>query len=261
MNFRLILVALVLLPNIASTQKLHIKGVYRGTNVYIMNPFTKSDNQFTIQAISINDVAYLDDTKSSAFEIDLKKMGFKIGDELNFEIKYKDSIIPSIINIEAIEAICSFKIQNAFVDKGQYLRWQSSNESGSLPFYVQQYRWGKWITIGQLTGVGTSGINHYKIKIQAHSGENLYRIHQMDKTTKKRYSDTIHYKTGIKPVSLVNGIVKSELKFTAPTQFEIFDLFGNIIIDGFSKEVRLDDLIPGKYYVNYDNRLGEFTKE
>lgn len=261
MNLKLTLPLLLLVSNITLSQELNIKGVFTGSNVYILNPFTKSDNQFSIQAISINEVDYRDETKSSAFEIDLKKMGFKIGAELNFRIKYKDSAIPSIINTEDIEAISSFKIENAFVDKLQYLKWQSSNETGSLPFYIQQYRWNKWITIGQMKGVGTSGINHYKIKIQAHSGDNIYRIHQIDNNEKTRYSDTIHYKSTIKPVYLVSGKVKSNLEFSAPTQFEIFDSFGNIIFDGYSKQVRLDNLIIGKYYINFDNTIGEFIKE
>jgi len=261
MNIRLILAVLLLVSNLAVSQELHIKGVYTGSNVYVMNPFTKTDNKFAINSISINDKNYPEDIKSSAFEIDLQQMGFKLGDELHFYIKYKDATAPSIINIEAIQAISAFKIEKAFVDKQQYLRWQCSGEIGSLPFYIQQYRWNKWITIGQLRGVGTSGINHYKIKIQVHSGDNIYRIHQIDNSEKPRYSEKIHYKSKIKPVYLVSNKVTEELKFTAPTQFEIFDLYGNIIFDGFSDQVRLDDLLRGKYYVNFDNTIGEFTKE
>jgi hypothetical protein len=59
----------------------------------------------------------------------------------------------------------------------------------------------------------------------------------------------------------VNKKVKTLLKFSAPTQFQIFDLFGNLIYDGYGGEVRFDDLIPGKYYVNFDNTIGEFIKE
>lgn len=244
-----------------SAQELHIRGVYRGTNVYIVNPFTKSDNQFSIQAIRINDVDYLEDINSSAFEIDLKKMGLKPGDELSIHIKYKDSIAPSIMNMDAIKAVCSFKIENAFVDQQNYLNWQSFNETGSFPYFIEQYRWGKWITIGQVKGVGTSGHNSYKIKVKTHSGKNLYRIYQTDNESTKRYSDTILYKSQIKSVSIVRRNVESELKFSSPTQFEIFDLFGNIIVDGYGKEVRLDNLKPGKYYVNYDNAMSEFTKK
>jgi len=245
----------------AVSQELHIKGVYTGSNVYVVNPFTKTDHSFSIQTISINNIDYLEDIKSSAFEIDLNQMGFKLGDELHFCIKYKDSIAPSIINLEAIQAKSSFKIKEALIDKNQFLKWKCSNEIGSLPFFVQQYRWNKWITIGQLRGIGTSGINHYQIKVHPHSGENIYRIHQIDSTKKPRYSDTIRYKSRTRPVYLVSSIVKEELKFSAPTQFEIYDLFGNIIFDGFGKQVRLDDLLIGKYYVNFDNKLGEFTKE
>jgi len=261
MNFRLLFLIFLFTSSLASSQELNIKGVFKGANVYIMNPFAKTQDCFTIESISINEKTYTEDMGSSAFEIDLAHMDFKLGEDLRFCFKYKDSITPSIINMEAIQAVSSFKVKKASIDKDQFLNWKCSNEMGSLPFNVQQYRWDKWITVGQLRGIGTYGINHYRIKVPIHSGENMFRIHQVDYTEKDNYSDTIQYKSKIKPVTLVNKKVKSKLMFSAPTQFEIFDLFGNLIFDGFGKEVRFDDLIPGKYYVNYDNTIGEFIKE
>jgi len=261
MNIRLIFVFFLFISTIASSQKLNIQGVFTGTNVYMVNPFVDSEDRFTIDSISINDKEYTENLESSAFEIDLIHMGFKLGDNLRFSIYYKDSIKPSILNIDAIKALSSFKMGKAYVAKDLFLNWQCSNELGSLPFSVQQYRWNKWVTVGQLRGVGTSGINHYKLKVPVHSGENMFRIHQVDYTEKDNYSDTIRYKSVLKPVQLVSKKVKTQLKFSAPTQFQIFDLFGNLIYDGYGGEVRFDDLIPGKYYVNFDNTIGEFIKE
>ncbi|WP_372643628.1 hypothetical protein [Ancylomarina sp.] len=261
MNFRLLVVFFLFTSSIASSQELNIKGVFTGANVYVMNPFAKNENRFTIESISINDKGYTEKMESSAFEIDLAHMGFKLGEDLRFCIRYKDSIMPSIINMEAIQAVSSFEMKKASIDKDQFLNWKCSNEIGSLPFSIQQYRWNKWLTVGKLRGVGTYGVNDYRIKVPIHSGENMFRIHQVDYTEKDNYSDTIQYKSRIKPVSLVNKKVTSKLVFSAPTQFEIFDLFGNLIYNGFGKEVRFDDLIPGKYYVNYDNTIGEFIKE
>lgn len=261
MNFRFLFVIFLFISSVASSQELNVEGVFKGENVYIMNPFAKTKDCFTIQSLSINDRVYSEDIESSAFEVDLTHMGFNIGEDLRFCIKYKDSITPSIINMDAIQAVSSFEMEKASIDKDQFLNWKCSNEMGSLPFNVQQYRWNKWITVGQLIGVGTFGVNHYRIKVPIHSGENMFRIHQIDYTEKDNYSDTIQFNSKITPVTLVNKKVTSKLMFSAPTQFQIFDLFGNLIFDGFGKEVRFDDLIPGKYYVNYDNTIGEFIKE
>ncbi|MFT5749801.1 MAG: hypothetical protein ACI93S_001070 [Ancylomarina sp.] len=261
MNFRLIFVFFLFISTLASSQELNIKGVFTGANVYVVNPFVDSEDRFTIDSISINDKEYTEDLESSAFEIDLAHMGFKLGEDLRFCIHYKDSIKPSILNIEALKALSSFKMKDAYVDEDQFFNWKCSNEVGSLPFNIQQYRWNKWVTVGQLRGIGTSGLNHYRIKVPVHSGDNMFRIHQVDYTKKDNYSDTIRYTSELKPVQLVNKKVKTELKFSSPTQFQIFDLFGNLIYDGYGGEVRFDDLIPGKYYVNFDNTIGEFIKE
>ncbi|RZT92362.1 hypothetical protein EV201_2833 [Ancylomarina subtilis] len=261
MNFRLLVVFFLFFSSLASSQELNVKGVFTGSNVYIMNPFAQTEDAFTIESISINGKPYSEAIQSSAFEVDLTHMGFKLGEDLRFSIKYKDSIVPSIINMEAIQAVSSFEMKKAFIDKDQFLNWGCTNEIGSLTFFVQQYRWNKWLTVGQLRGVGTDGLNYYRIKVPVHSGQNMFRVYQIDQSEKVRYSDTIQFHSKIKPVYLVNKKVTSRLNFSAPTQFEIFDTFGNLIFDGFGKEVRFDDLIPGKYYVNYDNTIGDFIKE
>ncbi|MRT92403.1 hypothetical protein [Ancylomarina sp. 16SWW S1-10-2] len=261
MSFRLIFVFFLFISTVVSSQELNIKGVFTGANVYIVNPFVHSKDLFTIDSISINNKKYTEILESSAFEIDLSHMGFKLGEDLHFCICYKDSIKPSILNIEALKPLSSFKIKEAYIDKDQCLNWTCSNEVGSLPFDVQQYRWNKWVKVGELRGVGTSGINSYRIKVPVHSGENIFRIHQVDYTKKDKYSDSIQYKSTLQVVQLVNKRVKEQLNFSTPTQFEIFDLFGNLIYNGYGGEVRLDDLIPGKYYVNFDNTMGEFIKE
>lgn len=261
MTFRLIFVFSLFISSATFSQELNIQGVFTGNNIYMVNPFVDSEDRFTIESISINDEEYTENMESSAFEIDLVHMGFKLGENLSFDIRYKDSIKPSILNLDAIKALSTFKVEKAYVDNKQFFNWQCSGEMGSLPFHIQQFRWNKWLTVGQLSGVGTSGVNHYKIKVPVHSGDNLFRIHQVDYTEKDNYSDTIQYKSELKPVHLVGKTVKTELKFSEPTQFEIFDLFGNLIYDGYGEAVRFDDLIPGKYYVNFDNTIGEFIKE
>lgn len=261
MNFRILLLFFLLVSNVTLSQELIIQGVFTGSNVYVVNPFTKSDHTWSIKTITINDKLYTEDIKSSAFEIELLQMGFRLGEELRFRIKYMDSVKPSIINQEAIQAFSSFEIKKSFIDKDQFLNWQCTNEMGSLLFHIEQYRWDKWIIIGQVKGMGTSDPNDYKIKVPIHSGVNKFRIHQIDHTDKIRYSEVIEYESSISPVFLVNKKVKSKLRFSTPTQFEIFDLFGNLIFDGFGNEVRFDDISSGKYYVNFDNTIGEFTKE
>ena len=43
--------------------------------------------------------------------------------------------------------------------------------------------------------------------------------------------------------------------------FEIYDQFGNIVKRGFAKNVDVSNLPKGAYYLNYDNKMGEFLKK
>ena len=45
------------------------------------------------------------------------------------------------------------------------------------------------------------------------------------------------------------------------TMFEIYDQFGNIVKKGFASTVDASNLAKGAYYLNYDNKMGEFIKK
>ncbi|HRG38224.1 MAG TPA: T9SS type A sorting domain-containing protein, partial [Bacteroidia bacterium] len=60
--------------------------------------------------------------------------------------------------------------------------------------------------------------------------------------------------------------VTKEINFTsnnAPveTMYEIYDQFGNIVKRGFGKTIDVSNLTKGAYYLNFDNKMGEFIKK
>ena len=51
------------------------------------------------------------------------------------------------------------------------------------------------------------------------------------------------------------------LSFSYETGFEVYDSYGLVVKKGFGKEVRIDNLEKGKYYLCYDNQITEFNKK
>jgi hypothetical protein len=43
--------------------------------------------------------------------------------------------------------------------------------------------------------------------------------------------------------------------------YEIYDQYGNVVKKGSGNNVNVADLKKGLYYINYDNKTGEFTKK
>ena len=60
---------------------------------------------------------------------------------------------------------------------------------GSYHYVVEQYRWNKWVAVGEVAGKGSGGENSYEFQVSPHSGENTVRIVQTDHSGTKRPSE------------------------------------------------------------------------
>ncbi len=230
-----------------------LEGIYQGKNLYVMNPFAGDGVGFCVSKVTVNDQVTTDEINSSAFEIDLSVFEFEVGEKLIINIEYKDNCKPKVLNPEVLKARSTFNIQSMRVDnKAQKLNWTTTNEKGSLPFYVEQFRWNKWIRLGTVQGKGTPGKNEYSFKVLVHSGLNKYRVRQRDFTGKDNLSRPTPYRSQKDPVTYEPRKPDDKITFSAETLYEIYDLYGVRKRKGFGKEIDVKDLPKGEYFLNYD---------
>ncbi len=246
-------------------KELVIKGIYQGENVYVMNPFSPTGVGFCVYEVLVNGQISHDEINSSAFEIDLSVYNLKIGDPVTIVLKHKDGCTPKILNPEVLKPRSTFNIESIKIDpKNSRLIWVTSGEMGSLPFIVEQYRWNKWVKVGEVQGKGTPGLHSYSVKVHFHSGLNRFRVKQVDYTKKPRYSQVVSYQNNAPPVTFKPGNgrrVSDKIVFSAPTDYEIYDYYGRLKLRGYGKEVDVSFLSPGTYFLNYDNKTEVFIKK
>ena len=242
-------------------QQIELRGIYQGDNLYVMNPFSSSGVGFCIQEVSINGKISTDEIASSAFEIDLSQYNFKLGDPVYIVIKHKESCQPKIINPNVIQTKSTFVITNIEAGRDQILRWSTTNETGSLDFYIEQFRWNKWVRVGSIKGKGGNKKNQYEFPVPTHSGQNKFRVKQIDFTKKPRYSKEAIYRSMSPLVSFKYNKSSNKIEFSSKTNYEIFNDYGNIEMKGNGEFVNLQKLKPGNYYLNYDNKMDSFKKK
>lgn len=137
----------------------------------------------------------------------------------------------------------TFKVEDITITKDGTLKWKTTNESGKLPYIIEQYRWNKWVKVGEVQGRGTSGENDYSFKVIPHSGENQFRVKQVDYTGKPKYSPQKKFRDpSVKEIDFNPKRVKDELTFTSETLYEIYDQYGNIVKKGFGDKVDCSNL-------------------
>ncbi len=238
--------------------ELNINGFYQGKNVFVMNPLMDSGNEFCVLKVIVNGQETNDDIFSSAFEIDLAVYQFSVGERITISIKHKNNCEPKILNPDVLKVRSTFNVSLMKIDKQGNLTWNTSNESGPLKFIIEQYRWNKWIVAGEIMGKGKVDKNIYSYKVSLNSGENIFRIKQIDFTNVPRYSKEKKYRSNKPPITFEVNKFSNSIIFSDETMYEIYSMKGLLIKKGQDSQLSIMELEIGEYYLNYDNTFETF---
>lgn len=257
--YYLILIALPLAS--LANNALVIEGKYQNKNLYVQNAFAASGVGFCVYEVRVNGEVTTDEVNSSAFEIDLAQRNLKPGDNVIITIKHKDGCTPKVLNPDALKPTPTFETVSIDLTQNGVLSWKTKGEQGSLPYIIEQYKWNKWVPVGEVQGKGTPNENEYNFNVVLVSGENKFRVKQIGLNKKPRYSTEITVKNNKKPLTYIYDKNKQELIFNEETAYEIYDRFGNLVKKGYGKNVDVTNLEKALHYLNYDSQTTEFTKK
>ena len=243
-----------------------LEGNYQGKNIYIQNPFASSGVGYCVQEVRVNGNVTTDEIASSAFEIDFRNLQLKVGDKIEVKITHKDECKPKVLNPEVLKPKSTFDIVAMLVEPDLTLKWSTKGESGKLTYTIEQFRWNKWVKVGDVDGIGTADVNNYSFKVIPHYRKNQYRVKQIDYSGQPRFSKTVDYNSSSPEITFSPAKVTKSISFLAgetpaETMFEIYDQYGNIVKRGFASTIDASNLPKGAYYLNYDNKMGEFIKK
>lgn len=244
---------------------LSIEGTYQGKNLYIQNPMDDEGFGYCATKVTVNGDIMPGGTNMGAFEIDFSTFNIEIGETVFIVIEHNDGCKPKILNPEVLLPRSTFKISSIAVTNTGKLTWSTTEEKGKLPFIVEQYRWNKWVTVGEVSGKGTSGANSYEFQVAPHSGENTVRVVQIDHSGTKRTSQESKFTSTVPVITKSPAKVKDIINFLAngqaiETRYEIYDAYGNIVKKGVGSSVNCENLLRGVYYINFDNINEKFIK-
>jgi hypothetical protein len=240
--------------------EIEINGSYQGDNLYVQNPYAESGVGFCVFEVMVNGRTTTDEINSNSFEIDLSVFRFAIGEPVHVLIKYKEGCEPAVINPEVLAPRASFNTIDIAVKDDQII-WKTNHEAGSLPYIVEQYRWNKWVQVGEVAGKGVPGTHEYSLPVRMHSGENRFRVRQSDHNRKRQLSPEVVVEKNKPEVSLASMKVEDNLVFSEPTLYEIYDIYGRIVFKGYDDTISVRGLERGEYYLNFDNQMSVFTKQ
>ncbi len=238
-----------------------VEGKYQDKNLYVQNGYAGNGVGFCTYEVTINGKTSTDEVNSSAFEIDFPAFSIRPGTPVVVEIRHKDDCSPKVLNPEALKPKATFEVININIDKNGILNWSTKNEMGELPYIVEQFRWNKWIPVGEVKGQGQMDKNAYSFQTTSHSGENKFRVKQIGYGDLSKSSTNVTYVSASGQPTYTMGKSGTDIEFSAETMYEVFDEYGNVIKRGFGNKLDIANLLKGSYYLCYDNIMTDFVKK
>lgn len=245
----------------ANSGVLLVEGKYQNKNVFVQNGFNSTGVGFCAYEVRVNGMVTTDEVNSSAFEVDLAPFKLSIGDKVTIEIKHKEGCIPKVLNPEVLKPKATFDIIDIAINNEGILNWSAKNEMGSLPFVIEQYKWNKWVYVGEVNGQGTPSQHDYIFKVTPHSGENKFRIKQVGFGSAPRYSNPVTYNSLMEKPTFQMAKNSESISFSAETSYEVYDFYGNVVKKGYGTLLDISNLSKGKYYLCYDTVVTEVEKK
>ena len=133
----------------SAQQEMVLEGTYQGQNLYVQNPFASFGVGFCVVNVTVNGRQSTDEINSSAFEIDFASYQLIRGAAVEVKIEYKDDCTPRVLNSDVLIAASTYIIASMEVTPDGLFSFSTKNESGELPFVIEQKRWNKWVKVGQ----------------------------------------------------------------------------------------------------------------
>lgn len=239
-----------------------IAGNYYNQNIYVLNPISGTGVGFCTYEISVNGNVSIDEIYSDAFEIDLAYHELKEGQPVVVKIKYKDDgCIPKVLNPSALLPNPTFETYDINVDEKGTLTWTTGNEKTKLPYVVEQFKWNKWVKIGEVMGEGAPGTHKYKFQTEPIAGLNKFRVKQKGYIDKTRYTPSVNFNSHLPEVLYIYDKKTDYIEFSRPTSYEVYDKWGNVIKKGFGAKFNIGNLDKQTYYMNYGNTISEIRRK
>lgn len=255
MKALLTLLFATLLSVAALSEVVVVNGIYQGKDLYVKNPVTTSGVGFCIFEVLVNGKITSDEVNSPAFAVDLAVWKLKQGDALEIVLRCKESCDVKIINPEAVYPTSTFEISEIKVDNTGLLMWRTKNESAVIPYIIEQFKWNRWIKIGETNGTGKKNDNNYSFQAMLTSGTNTFRIYQLDHKG-QRLSTEVSVESATPQVTIRNAKISDAIEFSAETDYEVYSEYGALVKAGRGQKVDATKFYKGKYYVSFDNKGG-----
>lgn len=246
----------------AENGTLLLEGKYQNKNIYVQNSFNGNGVGFCAYEVRVNGKTTTDEVNSSAFEIDLRTFDLQEGDAVEIQIFHKAGCAPKVLNPEVLKPRPTFETKSILCSSSGLLTWTTTGETSSIAFIVEQFRWNKWVYVGEVQGIGTPVEHTYNFQTVAHTGENKFRVKQVGFGKEVKYSPEVKYTpTNTAPLTFTQSKDTKTVALSGDSMYEMYDAYGNVVLKGFGRDIDLGSFEKGMYFLCFDNKIEQVDRK
>jgi hypothetical protein len=260
MKFIFSLALVLSLVSSALSEVVIISGIYQGKDLYVQNPMTADSSGHCVFEVLVNGQITADQLNSASFAVDLAIWKLNAGDALEIVLRCKENCEVKILNPEVIYPSSTFEITSLTVSTTGEMEWSTEKETTPLNFVIEQFRWNKWINVGEVKGLGKLETCRYNFSVNLHAGTNTIRIYQLDHKG-QHSSEEYKVESAYPEVKIKSLKVSDAIEFSSITQYEVISEFGALVTSGRGQTINTTKYTKGKYYVNFDNKVGAMVEK
>ena len=156
------------------------------------------------------------------------------------------------------------QITGCSIKQDTIIYWSAKEKPTKFTYYIQQFRWNKWITWDSVASQNSNDTSKYNYKVSKfiHTGPNQFRIKARNNTPKTVISQTVTFKTKEESnFFTLKGhytyYIKNPVTFKRNTFYELYNKDGTRLKSGYGQSFFINDLPSDIYYLNFDNKMTE----
>jgi hypothetical protein len=250
---------MLLLPIGLCAGELVVSGVYQGSNIYIQNPYNPSSGEFCTEQVYVNDRLLLENPKASAFQVDLTYL--RMNELVVIRILYREGCTPKVVNPHVLKSAQGFQFLFTQADENS-ISWMSQGERAGGVYILERLTdAGTWQMVEETAGKGGTNGTPYSLKANHVEGENRYRLHYEAPEQEDRYSVEFAFTLTGDPITFSPTMVTNRIVLSREADYKITDFNGAVVMEGRAREIFVDGLRPGQYYLVVQNRPQKFIKK
>lgn len=255
------LVVVMLQAYSAFSAEFVVEGTYQNKNLYVSNPVAAEGFGFCAYEVTVNGIVTTDEVNAATFEIDFSALSLTFGQPVVVVIKHKDGCEPTVANPSVLLPVSTFECKQIGVNEEGLISWTTSGERVAINFFIEQFKWNKWVKIGEVNGKGATQDpnNSYTFKSKLIAGENKFRVSQQSFDGAIRSSQSAQISSAVPVVSFERNAKEMVFTFSERTSYEIVDMYGVVKMAANGDKVNYSKLTKGDYFLNFDNSSVSFT--